>query len=139
MRLAVFTSEYPGRVVTFFERDMRALLEAGVEIDIFPIYPLDPANWGYSSNLLNAEVLPREKIHHLSLGQTLRSMRPMPLGTVGTLLRDAAAIGISAVRYGAGPLAKSAYVMLKAWVWARQFADKFDHVLAYWGNYAATC
>jgi glycosyltransferase involved in cell wall biosynthesis len=27
----------------------------------------------------------------------------------------------------------------KAMAWARQFHQNFDHVLAYWGNYAATC
>src|SRR5437879_11123208 len=27
----------------------------------------------------------------------------------------------------------------QAWAWARQHADQYDHVLAYWGNYAGTC
>ena len=48
MRLAVFTSKYPARVSTFFERDMQALAAAGVELDIFPIYPLDRKLWSYS-------------------------------------------------------------------------------------------
>src|SRR5256884_7871253 len=29
VKLAVFTSKYPARVATFFERDMRSLIEAG--------------------------------------------------------------------------------------------------------------
>ena len=32
MRLAVFTAEFPGRINTFFARDLCALLRAGVEI-----------------------------------------------------------------------------------------------------------
>ena len=30
------------------------------------------------------------------------------------------------------------YVMVKAWGWAARFGDRYDHVLAYWGNYAGT-
>ena len=41
MRLAVFTSKYPAKIATFFERDMRALIESGVEIDVFAIKRLD--------------------------------------------------------------------------------------------------
>jgi len=31
------------------------------------------------------------------------------------------------------------YALGKGMTWARQFPNNFDHVLAYWGNYAATC
>src|SRR6185503_5672716 len=37
VKLAVFTSHYPAQVATFFERDMRSLLEAGVEIDVYAV------------------------------------------------------------------------------------------------------
>ena len=33
---------------------------------------------------------------------------------------------------------KSLYVALKALVWAQQSGKNYDHILAYWGNYAAT-
>jgi glycosyltransferase involved in cell wall biosynthesis len=37
-------------------------------------------------------------------------------------------------------LAKSAYVLPKAWAWAASHHDNgYDHVLAYWGNFAGTC
>ncbi len=139
MRLAVFTSVYPGRTTTFFERDMRALLAAGVELDIFSIYPLDPMAWQYSLGVLGPEVLPRERVHHLSLGASLRQAPSGSLRQVAGFLRDAAVIAASAVRYGPLPLAKSMYVLPKAWAWAAQFRDRYDHVLAYWGNYAGTC
>jgi glycosyltransferase involved in cell wall biosynthesis len=139
MRLAIFTSQFPGRVNTFFGRDVRALLEAGFDIDIFPIYPLEPALWDYVPECLGEDVLPRSKIHHIGLDQALRSAKPMPLGKYGTFLLDTAAISVSAAGFGLEPLAKSAYVYGKALAWARQFPHNFDHVLAYWGNYAATC
>jgi colanic acid/amylovoran biosynthesis glycosyltransferase len=139
MRLAVFTSKYPARVATFFERDMRALLEAGIEIDVFPIYPLDASMWDYSLDTLNEQVFPRDRIHHLSLAQSLKALRPYPLGKMASYLRDALATSASASRYGVGALAKTTYVLPKAWSWARKHGNDYDHVLAYWGNYAATC
>ena len=53
LRLAVFTHQFPGRTVTFFARDMRALLEAGVTVDIFPFYPPDAVLWRYVPDLLS--------------------------------------------------------------------------------------
>ncbi|MFN2491864.1 MAG: glycosyltransferase family 4 protein [Pyrinomonadaceae bacterium] len=138
MRLAVFTSKYPARVATFFERDMRALLEAGIDVDIFPIYPLDSSMWQYSVDTLHQQVFSGKKIHHLSLAQSLMAARPYPWKKFGTYLRDAAATTTSAARYGFIPLAKTAYVLPKAWAWANQHGADYDHVLAYWGNYAAT-
>ena len=139
MRLAVFTSQFPGRVSTFFARDVRALLEAGFDIDIFPIYPLEPALWRYVPDCLGEDVLPRSRIHHIGFNQVLRSAKLIPSEKYGTFLRDTAAISASAARFGVEPLAKSTYVFGKALAWARQFPHNFDHVLAYWGNYAATC
>lgn len=139
MRLAVFTSKYPAKVATFFERDMRALIEAGIDIDVFPIYPLDESMWDYSLDTLSDQVLSRDKIHHLSFGQALKTARPYPVRKVGAYLRDVAATSSSSVRYGVGPLAKTTYVLSKAWAWAQNHGNDYDHVLAYWGNYAATC
>jgi len=139
VRLAVFTSKYPARVATFFERDMRGLLDAGVELDIFPIYPLDASMWRYSLDLLSEQVLPRDRVHHIGLGDSLRRARPWRRAGLGVALRDAAAVAASAARFGITPFAKTVYVLPKAWAWAAAHADRYDHVLAYWGNYAATC
>jgi len=139
VRLAVFTNKYPARVATFFERDMRGLLESGVEIDVFPIHPLDAGLWRYSLDLLGEHILPRNRVHHLGLGQSLRQawggLRRGPARGI----HDAAAVALHAARSGPAPLAKSAYVLPQAWAWAASHADRFDHVLAYWGNYAGTC
>jgi colanic acid/amylovoran biosynthesis glycosyltransferase len=139
LRLAVFTNRFPAPIITFFSRDMRALVEAGVELDIFAFYPLEPMLWGCVSDILDESVLPRTKIHHISFAHSLRSVRPWPLGKFGRFLRDTTAVSASAIRFGVTPLAKSAYVCLKAWAWAQLDLGNYDHILAYWGNYAATC
>jgi len=140
MRLAVFTSRYPAQVATFFERDMRALLEAGVEIDVFSIAPLDATLWRHSLDLLGPAQLPRDRVHHLRLPATVGAALTTLRAGGSTPRRDAAAILASAARHGLVPLAKTAYVLPKAWAWAAgEHARRYDHVLAYWGNYAGTC
>jgi colanic acid/amylovoran biosynthesis glycosyltransferase len=138
MRLAVFTSQFPSRVSTFFARDMRGLLEAGVEIEIFPLYPLDATLWAYVPSLLDERVLPRERVHHVDLFPPPRALGAPRTGSAGAFLKDAFSVGLSSLSGGPGPLAKSAYALGKAWAWAGRHAGRFDHVLAYWGNYAAT-
>jgi len=138
MRLAVFTNQFPGPVCTFFARDMRGIIEAGIEIDVFPIYPLDPTLWRYVPDILNEKVLPRNRVHHLTIGESLRKAKISSPKKLGRFLTDAVSVSASAIRYGMEPLAKSSYACLKAWVWARRNVDVYDHVLAYWGNYAAT-
>ena len=137
MRVAVFTNQFPGRVATFFSRDMRGLIEAGVEIEVFPVRPLQSRLWPYVPPILGPDVLPPDRVHNLSLHEIfLRRGGPAPPGARFarqslSLLREALAGGIE-------NLAKTAYVVPKTWSWAARFRGRFDHVLAYWGNYAAT-
>jgi len=142
MRLAVFTAEFPGRINTFFARDLCALLRAGVEIDIFPIYPLRAEHWSAVPEYLNADVLPRHRVHHVSpLAALQRRRRRAPWDQRWRFVAETSRVRASAVRFGAEPFVKSEYVYLKAWAWARAAAergDRYDHVLAYWGNYTAT-
>lgn len=140
MRLAVFTAEFPGRINTFFARDLCALLRAGVEIDIFPIYPLQAEHWSAVPDYLNADVLPRHRVHHISPLAALRPRRA-PWEQCWRFAAETSRVRASAVRFGPEPFVKSEYVYLKAWAWARdamERGDRYDHVLAYWGNYAAT-
>jgi glycosyltransferase involved in cell wall biosynthesis len=139
MRLAIFTNQFPGPVCTFFARDMRGLIDAGIQIEVFPVYPFDPTLWRYVPDTLNDKILPRNKVHHLTMAECLQTARWWPSRKLARLLRDALSVSASAIRYGIEPIAKSSYVYLRAWVWARQYGDQFDHVLAYWGNYSATC
>lgn len=140
MRLAVFTNRFPTRVATFFARDMRALRDAGVELDVFPFYPCDDDLWRFVPAALDEHVLPRRRVHHLDLWQALRTTRLPAHRTLGQFARGALPLELAALRYGPGPAAKTAYVALKAWLWAqREKGQAYDHVLAYWGNYAASC
>jgi glycosyltransferase involved in cell wall biosynthesis len=138
LRLAVFTNQFPGYVSTFFARDMRALIEAGVEVDVFPLYPLDPALWAFVPDLLSEKVFPRERVHHLTLREALRTLDPRRLSGLPQFLRDVAAISFSAARYGPVVLGKTLYASLMAWAWSRTVEARYDHVLAYWGNYPGT-
>jgi len=139
MRLAVFTNQFPNKVSTFFARDMRGLIAAGIEVDVFPFYPLDNNLWRYVPDLLNENILPKTSVHHLTLGECFRNARIQSSKKLFRFLADALSIDTSAITFGVEPFAKSSYVMAKAWTWAHQFGGQYDHVLAYWGNYAATC
>ncbi len=139
MRVAVFTNQFPSRLSTFFARDMRALLDAGLELDIYPIYPLDRALWRFVPAELDESVLPRSRIHHVPLRAVLdRADRGgMQVRSLSAFARDRARASLAAARFGVESLSKTGYAALKAWAWTAR-AIKPDHVLAYWGNHAAT-
>jgi colanic acid/amylovoran biosynthesis glycosyltransferase len=139
MKLAVFTTQFPGKVSVFFSRDMRALIEAGIEVDVFPIYPHDRSMWTYVPELLNERVLPRNRVHHINLREVLRSLSPQQLRRARGLIPDAAAVSSAGARAGVGPLSKSLYVVPLAMAWANRYGSTYDYVFSYWGNYAATC
>jgi len=139
LRVAVVTSQFPGRVSTFFARDLRALIEAGVEVEVFPIYPLDASLWRYVPDCLGEDVLPRTRVHHLSFGAAAGALARLAPERRRTLARDTTRVLRSAAGFGVAPLLKTAYVVPKAAAWARQITGRFDHVFAYWGNYAGTC
>ena len=139
MRIAIFTNQFPGRVNTFFARDVRALLDAGLDLEVFPFYPLDPGLWRYVPESLDATVFPRDKAHHVSLPKSIAALRPWPIRKSRIFLRDTLTIAASAAPFGLRSLAKTAYVFPKAWAWSSAHRNQYDHVLAYWGNYSATC
>ena len=139
MRVAVITNQFPGPVSTFFARDVRGLLEAGVDVDVFPLYPLDSRLWECVPEILNERVFPRRRVHHVSLGAALASaLNPRALRRSASVLRVAASVTADACSYGIMPVAKSLYSLTKASAWAGTFQSTWDHVLAYWGNYSAT-
>jgi glycosyltransferase involved in cell wall biosynthesis len=118
---------------------MRVLLEAEIDIDIFPFYPLDSTLWRLVPEILSERLLPRTKVHHLGLLESLINLRPWPLHEIGRFVGDASAISASAALFGIAPLAKSLYVFPKAWAWSQNYRKHYDHILAYWGNYSASC
>lgn len=143
MRLAVFTNQFPGRLATFFASDLQALAEAGVDLEVFAIRPPEPDAWRHVPPAL-AAALPRARVHHPAPGAALRA-RPRA-GAAPGFARDAAALAARQLRHGPAAVAKTAAAALLGWHWgaARRAADgvdlrAVDHVLAYWGNHAATC
>lgn len=139
LRLAVFTNEFPGRVSTFFARDIRGLLAAGAEVDVFAIRPRDETLWRFVPSILGEAVFPRDRVHHLGLGESLLAGPGILRSHSRRATADAWRILGASGAGGVETLAKSSYVLPKAWTWASRFAGRFDHVLSYWGNYAATC
>lgn len=134
MRVAVFTNQYPSKVSTFFARDMAALAAAGADVRIFPLYPLEPGLWQYLPADVPRGLTSSSAVYHLSLGGALLgSLRCLPA------LTHAVPPMLGAMRAGAAASAKTAYVIPKALTWASRHGGQFDHVLAYWANYAATC
>lgn len=69
----------------------------------------------------------------------LQGAVPQGLGRWRSVTGEAMRIEASALRYGVGPVAKSTYAIAASLIWAKHFpAGSYDHVLSYWGNYAAT-
>ena len=140
MRLAVFTNRFPSPINTFFARDMRALIECGIDLDIFAFYPVEREYWPLVPALLDESALPRERVHHRTRVQLLRAALPLPARRWAPFARDAVHFLGGALKYGPTPVVKTGYAAACAWAWSRQYPRPvYDHVLAYWGNYAATC
>jgi glycosyltransferase involved in cell wall biosynthesis len=136
MRLAVFTNQYPGKVNTFFVRDLAGLAACGVEIDVFPLYPEDPALWKYaeSTGHSGASPISRERVYYGRGPLSSRAASPRGTGFVRESLRAVA----ESVPHGPVTAAKTAYAAAKIRRWAREGHARYDQVLGYWGNYAAT-
>jgi glycosyltransferase involved in cell wall biosynthesis len=135
LRLAVFTSQFPGRVNTFFARDIKSLIDAGIEPDIYPLYPPDDTCWSAVPEWLNADVLDRKCVHHIPLSAAVRRASWSAARFVAA---DLVRTTSSAVPFGVTPVLKTVYSVAKAWAWATTNPTPCDHVLAYWGNYSAT-
>jgi glycosyltransferase involved in cell wall biosynthesis len=139
MRIAVFVGEYPAQNATAFERDMRALLASGFDLDIFATAALDPERWADSTGLLDAGRGGRVLVHHLGAREVLHRAPALLLERPDLCLADAGAILPRAARFGPVTLARTGYVLPQAWAWAAQYRDRYSHVLAYWGALTGTC
>jgi len=118
---------------------MRGLIDSGIEVHIYPLYPLDPSLWKHVPEILNESVFPRNNCHHLKLPNVLRTLPVAGIRQPGKLLKDVIAILRSAMPFGVRPIVKSAYAILHGCAVAHELVRNFDHILCYWGSYAATC
>src|SRR5678816_1912170 len=105
MRLAIFTAEFPGRINTFFARDVSALIRNGVQVDVFPIYPLQAEHWAAVPDCLSPDILPRDRVHHLRPFEALLSKRRTAALRRGAFVADSMRAAAEACRFGPEALA----------------------------------
>jgi glycosyltransferase involved in cell wall biosynthesis len=135
----MFTNKFPIKGDTFFARDVRSLIEAGVSVDIFPMHRIDDGLWKWVPEILDEKSFPRDHVRGLTPGDALKELSMSSMGAIPGFLGDAASISRSALRFGGGPFAKTSYALALAWAWSRRYGSQYDHVMSYWGNYCATC
>jgi glycosyltransferase involved in cell wall biosynthesis len=138
VRLAVFTNEFPSRVSTFFVRDVRGFIDAGFDIEIFPLRSGDEALWRFVPGSLEDVALLRRRTHHLTVTASARAWITGERRSDSSCRTSAMRAVGSGARFGVVPAIKTALSAAKARAWAEAHCGRFDHVLAYWGNYAAT-
>ncbi len=138
MRIAVFTNQFPARVSTFFARDVTALRKAGVEIEVFTLYFEERRLWRFVPAAHRKQIEEGIRIHYPTkrglFGYGARAL----IGRTRTSLPWCASVAVSAARYGAPQIGKSLYAVAHGASCAAEGTRPFDHILAYWGNYAAT-
>lgn len=130
IRLAVFTNQFPGKVNTFFARDIVTLINYGFCIDIFPIYPIQENYWQFVPKDLRDIIQKKTKIKFLPPIHFFKNN--------SLLLKDIDNIITQSKKFGITQYLKSYYVVRQATLWARYFDGYYDYMLSYWGNYAAT-
>ena len=140
-KLALISNQFPSRVSTFISRDIRALIENNIEIDVFAFYPNNSKLWEFVPSILPPEVFSKDRVHHIcffcvrNLWSVLKTIFSRPK----IVFCESRNILKSALRFGIMPFAKSIFVIIKALSWVQQVDfDHYDFIMAYWGNYAGT-
>ncbi len=118
---------------------MQSLLTAGFDLDIFATGPVDPERWTESTGLLDAGRGGRVLVHHVRRGELLHQAPARLLLRPERCLADAGALLPGAAQWGLVSLARTAFALPRAWVWAARQGDWYTHVLAYWGIHAGSC
>lgn len=138
MRVALFTNQFPSLVNTFFCRDVASLLRAGLQLELFPIYPSNKRLWSHVPDVYRADLRDRVPIYYSEPGSAIRSGAVKAFQHRSTAFPLFRSIARSGVHFGIPQLAKSAYSFALGASCARRQTRPYDHVLAYWGNYSAT-
>lgn len=129
-RISIFTNQFPGKVSTFFSRDIFTLLKFGYNIDIFPVYPVLEENWRFVPENYRSAIQASANIVHIT---------PFHLFKINSKIKEEAfTILKESMKYGKTQLTKSLYVIQQAILWSKRYEGKYDLMLSYWGNYAAT-
>jgi colanic acid/amylovoran biosynthesis glycosyltransferase len=129
-KIAVFTSQFPGKVSTFFSRDINMLINNGFNVDIFPIYPVRKNFWQWVPCEYRSNILAKTNIIYVS-----------PINVQGnkpSVSADAKNILTKSKKFGISQTIKSLLVIRQAAAWSTFYDGKYDYMLSYWGNYAGT-
>ena len=130
-KIAVFTSQFPGKVNTFFVRDICSLINNGFEVDIFPVYPIQEKYWKYVPENSSALIKSRTSIQFVSPINSLNRKNTALGSEINKIMKEASG-------YGVTQFLKTYYVVRQAAGWSKIYEGRYDQMLSYWGNYAAT-
>ena len=131
MKIALFTNQFPGKVSTFFSRDVINLLEHGFEVDIFTIYPIKKENWAF---------VPIQYRHKLQSAVTVKFLKPFWFKVnISIIITDIKNILRDSMGFGAVQFIKSLIAINQGLSFAEWNKTSYDSIISYWGNYASTC
>lgn len=131
-RIAVFTNQFPAKVSTFFARDICSLINNGFEVDIFPVYPIQKKHWRNVPGNSRDLILAKARVNYVFPLNFWGKWKNVDLGLeIKEILKEASG-------YGVAQVLKSYYVIRQAACWSEKYEGRYDQMLSYWGNYAAT-
>ena len=132
IKLALFTSQFPSKVSTFFARDLYSLISNGFEVDVFPVYPVSNQYWENVPECLREKIIEKSCIKFITpLHFSWKNLNSEVSQSIRTILKQSISIGPS-------QFLKSLSVIQQAILWANSLDGKYDYMLSYWGNYAGT-
>ncbi len=139
-RILMITSKYPSNVSTFITRDMQILVEAGYEIDICPITPLNEEYWKFIPQE-GKKLIDEGKIRVINYPKSkiIKNLFKLWNYPKGEFFDEITQILKESKEYGKNQFAKSIYAL----IWTLTLLDEkgdteYDRVISYWSNYSAT-
>ncbi len=138
MKIAVFTSQFPGKLSTFFVRDIKSLIDNGFEVEVFSLRPVLESLWKYVDDDLDAKTFPRDKVYYLPPLKIIKAIFKFNYIKGFKLFPELFNMTTSSLRYGLAPFFKTIYSIIQGFAFAAVIKTKYDHVLAYWGNFPAS-
>jgi len=131
MKIALFTNQFPGKVSTFFSRDVINLLDHGFDVDIFTIYPIKEENWVY---------VPEQYRQRIQRAVNIKFLKPVWFKVNFSFVKtDIKNILRDSMRFGARQFIKSLVAINQGLSFAEWNKTPYDSIISYWGNYASTC
>lgn len=129
-KIAFFTNQFPGRISTFVSRDIYMLIQRGLQVDIFPLYPCQETNWKWVPQNYRTTIRNKVNIRYLSPMNTSSKLNENQSEIID-ILRES-------LRFGYKQVLKNIMVIRQAANWCREFDGNYDYMISYWGNYAGT-